>query len=452
MMPTLGWKNTCRRVYLLVRVMLIATISYSSFAADTTRVSVDSFGAEVLGESISTNISASGRFVVFSSLAGNLVPNDSNETYDVFLHDRETGVTERVSVDSAGIQGNGYSGAPRITPDGRFVVFDSGASNLVPNDTGDHVDVYVHDRLNGETSRVSDNGPLQPSPEGQSYVPDISDDGRFVVFNSEVPNLVLGDTNEVYDVFVHDRLAGVTERVSVDSNSVEGNELSTGASISADGRFVIFYSMASNLVTGDNNGSYDVFVHDRTTGQTERVSVDSSGQEGNLSSYRPALSADGRYAVFESEATNFIADDNNESNDVFVHDRQTGQTRLISMDNSGIQGSGSSGWSRISGDGRYVVFESVASNLVENDGNGARDIFIRDRVAGFTERVSVTHNGVEASSLSFLSSVSNDGQYVVFLSDANNLVPGDNNGVIDTFVRNRADDLIFSSSFEGAMD
>jgi Tol biopolymer transport system component len=237
--------------------------------------------------------------------------------------------------------------------------------------------------------------------------------------------------------FVHDRQTGITERVSVDSAGNEGNSLSGSPAISADGRFVAFQSSASNLVTGDTNGWSDIFVHDRQTGITERVSVDSAGNQGNAGSWYPAIRADARYVAFESEATNLVPGDNNGWFDIFVHDRQTGITERVSVDSAGNQGNGSSRDPAISADGRYVAFQSCASNLVTGDTNGRADTFVHDRQTGITERVSVDSAGNEGNSFSQEVHVSADGRFVAFASEASNLVPGDNNGWFDILVHDR---------------
>jgi Tol biopolymer transport system component len=302
------------------------------------RVSVDSGGIQGNSNSGGSSINVDGRFVAFASLASNLVPDDTNGGYDIFVHDRDTGVTERVSVDSAGIEGNGYSTlSPSISMDGRYVAFWSSSSNLVPDDTNGQTDIFMHDRDTGETERVSvDSEGIQGNKYSDQL--SISADGRYVAFHSLASNLVSDDTNARHDVFVHDRDTGVTERMSVDSAGIQGNSDSISPSISADGRFFAFTSGASNLVPGDTNDLYDVFVHDRVAGVTERVSVDSAGIQGNSRSFGSSISADGRFITFGSSASNLVLDDTNGSDDVFVHDRNTGVTERVSVDSEGIQG------------------------------------------------------------------------------------------------------------------
>lgn len=313
------------------------------------------------------------------SVASNLISGDTNLRQDIFVHDRQTGVTARVSVDSAGLQSNGQSSTlPSISGDGRYVAFYSSADNLVLSDTNGVEDIFVHDDQTGITSLVSVN-----SGGGQGNVdslnPSISADGRYVAFHSS-SSLVLGDANGTDDIFVHDTQTGSTTRVSVDSAGLESNGRSVNSSISADGRYVAFTSLASNLVLGDTNGTDDVFRYDRQTGTTTRASVDSVGaQSGIHPSQYAAISADGRYVAFKSDAANLVTADTNGAGDNFVHDVQTGATTRVSVDSAGLQSDSDSFWISISADGRYVAFISAASNLVAGDTNGFSDIFVRDQ-------------------------------------------------------------------------
>ncbi|MEW6746961.1 MAG: hypothetical protein AB1486_29850 [Planctomycetota bacterium] len=424
------------RLSAILGVALVAGwLGSPSLASDiTTRVSVGSSGGQGDGESSYPSISADGRYVAFHSSATNLVSDDTNGAYDVFVHDRQTGETTLASVNSSEVQGNGNSSDPSITADGCYVAFESRATNLVAGDTNGQIDVFVHDRQTGHTTRVSiDSWGVEG--DGDSSGSSISADGRYVAFESWATNLVAGDTNERIDVFVYDRQIEQTTRVSVDSTGVEGNNWSWHSSISADGRYVAFESLATNLVAGDTNGDVDVFVHDRQSGQTTRVSVDSYGVQGNSESGVPSISADGRYVAFESWATNLVAHDTNGEVDVFVHDRQTGQTTRVSLDSWGVEGDGDSSGSSISADGRYVAFESWATNLVAGDTNGVVDAFVHDRQSRQTTRVSVDSSGVEGNNDSRYRSISADGRYAAFHSRATNLVVGDTNSKCDVFVR-----------------
>jgi Tol biopolymer transport system component len=198
---------------------------------------------------------------------------------------------------------------------------------------------------------------------------------------SNASNLVEGDTNNDLDIFVHDRQTGVTEMVSVSSTGAKGNGRSNGLALTPDGRLVAFSSTSANLVSGDTNGEFDIFVRDRQAGTTERVSVSSSGEQGNGRTLSPAISDDGRFVAFDSLADNLVDGDTNGrwAWDVFVHDRLTGVTEMVSVSSAGVQGSARSDYPDISADGRFVSFHSQASNLVSGDTNGSPDVFVRDR-------------------------------------------------------------------------
>jgi Tol biopolymer transport system component len=284
--------------------------------------------------------------------------------------------TTLVSVHSDGTQGDDVSSFASISAHGRYVAFTSAASTLVTGDTNNGLDVFVHDRQTGTTTRVS-LGLNGNQANGSSQEPSISAGGRYIAFYSGASNLVRGDTNRASDVFVYDRQTGTTSRVSLRSNGNQANRNSSVPSISGNGRYVAFYSNASNLVRGDTNDKFDAFVHDRQTGTTRRVSISSNGNQGNRSSYFPSISGDGRYVAFFSGASNLVRGDTNSRFDVFVRDRQTGTTRRVSVGPNGSQGNRVSGWPSISGDGQYVAFQSNASNLVPGDANNTYDLFVR---------------------------------------------------------------------------
>jgi Tol biopolymer transport system component len=309
------------------------------------------------------------------SAATNLVPGDTNFERDIFLRDRRTGITERVNVDSTGGQSIGYCGDPSVSADGRFVAFWSFASKLVSGDTNANSDIFVRDRQNGTTERVSvDSAGNQGN--GTSLYPTISADGRFVSFGSDASNLVSSDTNALSDIFVHDRQTGATERVSVDSSGAEANGQSYVSVISADGECVAFWSEADNLVPGDSNLAIDVFVHDRQAGVTERASVDSAGVEANCNCDTPSISADGRFVAFSSCASNLAPGDTNGMFDVFLRDRQSATTERVSVKSNGKESDDQSYDPWISQDGRFVSFSSYSTDLVPNDTNGVLDVFV----------------------------------------------------------------------------
>ncbi len=417
--------------------LAVSLLTAVAAAQETTRVSVAS-RVEANGHSFSPSISADGKIVAFESSASNLVAGDTNGFVDVFFLDRSTGITERVSVDARGTEGDSDSYSPSISRDGRSVAFVSAASNLVAGDTNGQVDVFVYDRSTRSTERVSvDSDSLEANLD--SYSPSISADGQIVAFLSNASNLVGGDFNSLIDVFVRDRSTRNTERVSVDSSDAEANDISFGPSISADGQIVAFGSYASNLVGHDRNGDSDVFVHDRRTGSTERVSVDSAGVEGDFASSAfasPSISSDGQIVAFQSYATNLVAGDTN-NGDVFVHERSTGKTERVSVGFAGAEGDGDSFAPSISADGQVVAFQSDASNLVGDDVGLSRDVFVHVRSTGSTERVSEDSSGAGGNGNSEEPSISANGQIVAFFSNASNLVGGDTNNFVDIFVHDR---------------
>jgi len=437
---------------ILQAIALAALMPGTNFASlgITERISVNSTGCQANGLTDRPSISADGRYVAFEGAnASNLVPGDTNNVADVFVHDRETGVTSRVSVGVEQIQSNNGNAFAAISADGRYVAFQSIATNLITGDTNGQIDVFVHECHTGVTSRVSvRSGGAQVSIGGGA--PAISGDGRYVAFMSPAPDLVVGDNNGTWDVFVHDRQTSVTTRVSVSSSGTQGNGPSTSPAISSNSRYVAFFSAASDLVPNDTNGTSDVFVHDRQTGITTCVSINSNGAQGNNSSgmlgsdHDSYISGDGRYVTFSSAASNLVADDVNGVIDVFVHDRQTGATTRVSANNAGIQANGDSFFPTISADGLHVAFGSFASNLVADDNNGVADVFVHDRQTGTTSRVSVSSTRVQGNNHSSQGDggfeapvISSDGRYVAFASAASNLVPGDSNGWWDVFVHDR---------------
>ena len=389
---------------------------------------------------VTSSVSANGRFVTFASSSYTLVNGDNNGSQDIFVHDRQTGVTELVSVASDGSQGNRGSSYSSISGDGRIVAFISNASNLVDGDTNGISDAFIHDRVTGITERVN-----VPSTQAQANEPTytalISADGRFVVFESEDNNLVANDTNR-NDVFVHDRTTGTTELVSVSLNPTPGFSDSSNPSISADGRYVAFTSNSKTLAAGiaSSGAAVQVFVRDRVQGTTEFISTSPDGAPANKNSSETSISADGRFVSFSSVADNLVTGDSNAGQDIFVHDRQSGSTEIVSIASDGTQANNVSSntvissFSSISASGRFVVFESRASNLVNADTNGKIDIFIHDRDADITERLSVSSTGDQGNDSSSRASISADAGFVAFWSFSSNLVDADSNGTADVFV------------------
>jgi Tol biopolymer transport system component len=331
-------------------------------------------------------ISSDGRFVAFVTAAA-LVPQDTNGLIDVYVFDRGTRVFTRVSVASDGSDGNGTSERPSLSADGRYIVFESDASNLVTGDSNDRFDIFRHDRVTGETLRVSvasDGG----ESNGVSFFGKVSDDGNLIAFASSAFNLVANDANGASDIFVRNVTAGTTTRISVTGSGGEADLASTGPAISGDGRFVAFGSIATNLVGNDTNNVSDVFVRDRALSTTTRVSVSSTGLQGDRRSVTPAISSDGRFVSFLSDATNLVPGGAG-SSQLIVRDLQADTTTSNSAAN--VISSG-----QMSADGRYITAFRF------------QDTFIRDRFAAVTSRP-------PASNTWLWPSLSGSGRYVVVL-------------------------------------
>ena len=395
----------------------------------------------------------------------------------------------RVSVSSSGEQtphNNDNSGGS-ISADGRYVAFVSVAANLVDGDTNGLYDVFVRDRALATTTRVSV-GPGGMQSNGNSSAAQISADGRHVAFSSPASNLVPGDTNGVYDSFVHDLDTGITERVSVGPGGVQATQDVHMPHLSADGRYVSMWSSAPNLVAGDINQQSDIFVHDRQTHVTTLASFALTGGQspqfhgygsisddgrwvayhafmpfagGQVSVYlydrtagttvlvgistvtgaaanwsEPSLSSDGRYVAWDSDASTLVQNDTNGARDIFVFDRQEGTTTRVSVDSTGAQANGVSRNARISGNGRFVTFTSEATNLRPADTAGLADVFLHDRLTGVTSHVSSGPNGA-ASAHSTTGDIGGDGRFVSYSTSSWNIVPDDTNNAWDIFVNDR---------------
>jgi Tol biopolymer transport system component len=414
----------------------------------TTRFSAPTNGT-ALGPAVTEfpALSGDGKVVVYASAASDLVSDDSNGLLDVFVSDRSRNETTRVTVGLNGAQPDGPSAAdsaPAVSADGHIVAFSSEATNLVSGDTNGLPDVFVYDRVKKEAARVSVGPDGVEATGGQqgagSYMPSLSADGRFVAFASDADNLVAGDTNNATDVFVHDRQTKTTTRVSVGQGGMAGDDSSSAPSISGDGTVVAFLSEAQNLAPGDANGEADVFVRELKAATTTAVSA-VGDRTGNRAASAPALSADGRWVAFAGAAGDLVAGDTTNAADVLVADRRSGTVERVSAGPDGAPANRASDAPSISADGRFVAFSSEASNLVPGDTNQRGDIFVRDRTIGATSRVSLglpapeaCAAAVQADRANLRPALSADGRVVAFQSAATNLVPGDTNSAPDIFV------------------
>jgi Tol biopolymer transport system component len=425
-------------------ISIASLLAANAFGQATHLVSVGPGDVQGDGTSTLPSVSADGRRVAFESDSTNLVTGDTNGRRDAFLRDLTLGTTARVNVSSAGAEADGvpyFVGGPRISADGSCVAFASHATNLVAADTNAVVDVFVHDVSSGITTRVSVDSAGQQGDFG-SYEPTISADGRLVAFASDATNLVAGDTNGVIDVFVHDRATGQTRRVSVNSSGVETDGSSRPATISTDGRWVAFGGDGTTLVSGDTNAVKDTFVHEIATGVTTRVSVDPSGVGGNgPSSGWPSISADGRFVAFVSAATNLLPGDTNGQTDVYVRDVRAARTVRATLTSAGLQTFHGVNNPFLSGDGRVVVFQSRSELFDPPDTNSRSDYVVRDLATGLSSRANVTSSGAQTTGDNLTvftgASVSANERHVAFFSVASDVVPPDVNGRFDVFLRDR---------------
>lgn len=341
-------------------------------------------GSEAEDSCGNPTVSADGRFVCFNTGSDNLHPGDDNGNGDVYVKDLKTGAIEWISQAHDGSAGDDGSANAFITPDGRYVVFQSGAENLHPDGdaNGGDRDIFLRDRKTGRLQRVSDTAEgIQPNND--CYNPYLTPDGRFLSFRSYADNLVPDDTNGKADIFVKDLKTGKIERVSTSSEEEEGDGYCGCHHMSDDGRYVIFRSSSSNLVPGDTNGTYDVFVKDRRNGGLKRISVAEDGTEANSDSGGVWISSDGRFAAFWSRATNLMGSMEKVSSyrQVYIKDLKTGKLALVSQSAEGDRGNYDSEAPFLTGGG-YVAFKSEANNLVPDDTNGTpyywygRDIFV----------------------------------------------------------------------------
>lgn len=434
-----------RRPASAATVALVAVLAAAG-CGGSSRSSTSGSGQQAAGESGSPSVSADGAKVAFQSAAANLVTGDTNGAVDIFVRADADPSTIRVSVGTGGAQADGPSSRPAISADGRFVAFVSEATNLVSGDTNGKADVFVRDTQAGTTTRVSV-GAGGAQADGPSSRPAISSDGRYVAFVSDATNLVAGDTNGVADAFVRDTQAGTTTRVSVGAGGAQADaETRDGPAISADGRYVAFVSQASNLVAGDTNDAADAFVRDTQAGTTVRASLGPSNEQGATEAQGEtypgiAISGDGRYVAFVSDATNLVnpAPPGLFTN-VYRRDLQAATTVLVSVTPSGTMGDADSRFPTMSADGRYVGFESDATNLVANDTNGVTDVFLRDLVGGPLDRVSVTSNGsTEGNGPSTRPAIAAGGNHGAFETLADNLPSSspDTNSTWDVVSRRR---------------
>lgn len=377
-------------------------------------------------------ISYDGRFIAFRSYADNLVAGDTNSDSDCFVRDMQLNTTERVSVGTDGSQAPGVSASPLISADGRYVVFMSNGAPTWTGYTGAY-HTWIRDRTLGTTTIVS----LTSAGSAATGSPSaLSSDARYVLFNNAVNNTVPGDTNGRGDLFIRDRTLLTTTRATLQSGGAQYTTggvfaaASYGPSVSDDGRFVVFSAdMACNITADAGKTDTNVFLRDTMANTTVLLSFTTAGVPGRAQSMDST--PDGRYVLLYSYASVYVAGDTSTYGDVYVYDRLMGTFEVVSVSTAGVLGNQFSWSGSISDDGRYVAFESAASNLVAGDSNGQNDVFVRDRMLHTTRRQSVSQSGAQGNGISGQPVISGDGNWIVFRTAATNLFPGDTNGHID---------------------
>lgn len=417
----------------LVILMSMSGLIQPDAAVVRASVSSDAMQANNPSHCDFSNLSENGRVVEFRSGASNLVPDDTNGLDDVFVHDVSTSTTGRVNVSSDGEQANDDTFSATLSGNGRYVAFSSKATNLAP-DANAWEDVFVHDRATATTELV-DVSSSGVQANDISYWPGISATGRYVAFVSLADNLVPGVGNGQFQIFRRDRVAGTTLLVSAGSTGGPGNDDSYAPTVSANGRYVAFYSVADDLVPADTNGEPDTFLTDMLTGLTRRVSVSSTGTQGNGQSLHPHMSINGRYVAFTSYASNLVPGDTNRVADAFLRDSVLGTTVRVSVSSNAMQANANAEALSISPDGGYVGVFSQANNLVPHDTNHAGDMFVANVSAGTLTRVSLSGAGRQANGVSLTCGLSTLARFVAFDSAATNLIRNDTNGFDDIFLR-----------------
>lgn len=424
------------------------------------RVSVTSTGAQADGPSFFPSISADGRYVAFQSYATNLVANDTNGTADIFVKDLQTGTVTLISSSATGTLGNNFSSLPAISSNGQFVVYSSFATNLSPDDTDATVDVYRKNVQTGAIDVVSRSAAGVKADQASSN-PAISADGRYVAFATSATNLLpaSADNNGKIDVYRKDMSSNAIALVSSSSSGTIGSADSASPSISSDGNIIAFLSAATNLVTGDANTKTDVFTKNMTTAATTRISVANDGSELTADSNNPSMSSDGTKITFVTAATTVVTGDTNALADVFVRDTGANTTTRANTQAGGVQSAGGGDGGRLSPSGVKMAYFTGAADLNANDTNGLFDVYVKNRTTGavalITQGAAALVGGDKNSFLNASApQISGNGLSVIYVSGASNLVSGtDGNGNFnDVYIRDlsQGQTVRVSSSSTGA--
>lgn len=420
-----------RKIAIIASLSLLGSMLFNGSAYSyTSLISANNSGVVANRQSYFNDISDNGRFIAFESQATNLATSSGDiYSYRVLVRDTKTGEIKNESISPTGEYFSECS-SPSLSGDGRYLLFQS--SNAL----------YLRDREMGTTELVSKSSTNQ-LPNDSITRGSISKNGRYIVYNSKASNLVAGDNNFSWDTFVFDNATKQTKIVSVSSTGVIGNSNTNFDSPAiSDTGIVVFHSLASNLVPKDTNGLLDTFVHDINTGITKRINLSPNGEQADNSSYNSTgISRDGKYIAFCSRATNLVEGDTNNVVDLFVYNAQENSIKRITVSKTGEQANKHSFKPVFSADGAFITYSSFASNLVEDDDNGVFDVFLYNQITGETELISRNNDGQIGNGMSDVSSISADARYIIFRSDATNMAENDNNGVPDIYVVDRGDSI-----------
>lgn len=424
---------------LLILIILSLAVNGQAAVTDIERVSLGTGGVQGNHDSYFLSMSEDASVVAFESFVSNWASDQSDLNFvDIFARDRTTNTTRKISVGPGGAISDQRSFDPIVSADGRYVSFISYATNLVPGDTNRHdyvddgLDVFLYDWVTNSLKRVSltwDGKQIDGNSVGT-----ITPDAKYVIFTSNGIDVESSPSNaaRVNAIYVRDLQTGDIERITKGPGGAYPNGTVVGAVSSYDGRFIVYLSDATNLVT-DNNGFRDVMLYDRQTQQTILVSKPVGGGASNGDSGKATISWDGRYIAFHSEATNLVPNDTNQKLDVFVYDRVTGELEMVSVSSTGAQGNEDSKEPAICDGGRFVSFTSEAANLVSVPHNGERQVYVHDRVTG-TTFLATGSDTFMGNGRAHRSTLSADCSTVGFATEASNMIVGDTNGYRDLFV------------------
>jgi Tol biopolymer transport system component len=389
-------------------------------------------GLAASGASGGARFSPDGNRVVFQSVAADLVTGDTNGKTDILIKNLLTRNIDRVSVNATGGQANDHSSDAVFSPDGGKVLFSSSASDLVPGDTNGRQDVFVKDLATGAVTVVSVSAAgVQGNDLSFGFA--FSPDGNSVIFQSAASNLTAGDTGGHLDIFLKSLVTGVVDKISASAAGLGGDGDSFAPQFSPDGNFVVFHSAARNL-TADSVGTYEIYLKNISTGAVTLISKNAAGDPANQATGQPVFSPDGTRIAYSSNASNLVAGDLNGMADIFIYDIATQATQLVSLSALGVSGNGGSYMPRFSPDGTKIVFHSYSTNWAANDANAGADLFVKDLITGEVTRVSSLPDGSAPNGYSFDGTFLPDGSGILFASEASNLFAVDSNGVQDVFL------------------